>query len=1187
MGLAISGAVICLILITLRWGSDRRSKLEMQALSVASARASLIQSWMNERVADSEVLAIDLSRQAGKKSSSASIDSMKSQIQLIQKVYKYDGIYLIDEDGNPVISSVLSPGLNQFAIPKEDILATPPNGMHSWLQSATDANGNSSLMANVSIKISRNIHSRNIYLIMRMYCPIEAWAGDAISSDLRLQEQFSFALKQSKDSMVFLGPPEENAKFQKEVKLEGVDWSLVVGVRTKYWKDLIVQDLVTYFGFLTLFLFVMGLIIREIIRRRAADELAASENRLRISQSIARIGTWELDVQTQIVICSEQLFQLFGRESTDSACTFKDLVDQVDVIERATVIEALESLIASGGSSREIVPIRFPVRLLSGERRYMEMRAQCSKNFHTGRTTIIGTFLDLTEREQFESRIQAEKDLAQKYLDIVGVMLVVVGASQNVSLINRRGLEILKAKSANEILGKNWFDHFIGKEHRDGIKEVFNRLIEGHETADWHEMENEIITLDGERRLISWRNTMLRDSTGKVTGILSSGEDITEKQRINDEIKETQARLLKAQELAHIGAWTRSFATDEVIWSPQVFKIFGRRPGEFDVTLERLVSLVHEDDRERVQKVIMESEKNGTDFSLDYRILLPDGTIRWVNSTCQHDRDSLGKPYRLFGIIQDITERKELEEGLRAATERARTATQAKSEFLANISHEVRTPLNAVIGLSYLLTKTELTLEQRTYLEKISFSAKLLLGIISDVLDFSRIEARKLELVEEEFDVSELEGALLSLLAEQAKRKGLRFVFEQMPNVPSTLLGDRLRLIQVLINLCSNAIKFTDKGEVRVRVESLGLMPDGKHQLKFSVRDTGIGIAQEHLGMLFQSFSQIEGATRRKFGGTGLGLVISKQIAEIMGGSISVESIYGEGSCFSFTVPLMAILKERRFLMEVRSITGKSSTDRMSHSNYRILLVEDNEINQMVVKDILESNGFQVFVAESGVRAIHLVEQASNPFDLILMDIQMPEMDGYEATRRIRKHLNELSIKQVSIIALTAYALSEDKDKYNEAGMSDYLTKPIDPVKLLKVISKYLSIDDGDSVNDELMTLNVDQALLRLGQKQALYVKLLKMFKESYALSAEAIEDLVKQGNLKACHDFIHSMRGASENISAERLSKVLGDMEELTLGESLQQVDLSLREISKALPVFRIRLQELLLEIDLAIKKF
>ncbi|MFL5815184.1 MAG: ATP-binding protein [Bdellovibrionia bacterium] len=1061
--LAVIGAILGLLFVASRWRIERRSKIEMQVLSIASARSSVIQSWINERVADSEVLALDLSQQAEEGWPSSALESMKNRLELIQKVYKYDGIYLIDQNANPFFANNSSTDLDQFPISKNEIRATPAQGVHAWLHEAKRVHGDTELVANFSTRIGHHRAGRDVYLMMRIICPTASWAVGGVSSIAQVQGQFTLSLKQAFGPKVFLGPPESSARFEREVKLQGVDWSLVVGVREKYWNELMAQEFLTYFEILTLGLVSMGLLIREYFKRRATREHAASE-----------------------------------------------------------------------------------------------------------------------------SRIREEKNLAQKYLDVVGVMLVVVDASQEVSLINRRGLEILKAKDESDVLGKNWFESFIDEVDRAKMKTAFSRLLGSDEDFDSREMENEVVTLDGERRLISWRNTVLRDAMGKVTGVLSSGEDITEKKRITDEIRETQANLLKAQELAHIGAWTRSIDTDEVIWSPQVFKIFGLKPGEFQVTLESLLSLVHREDRERVQDVIIESGKTSTDFSLDYRILMPDGSIRWVSSKCQFDRDPTGRLYRLFGIIQDITDRKELEENLRAATESAKTATQAKSEFLANISHEVRTPLNAVIGLSYLLTQTELTSEQRSYLDKISFSAKLLLGIISDVLDFSRIEARKLELVEEEFDVLELEGALSSLLSDQVKRKGLRFIFERMPDVPCILYGDRLRLIQVLINLCSNAIKFTDKGKISVQVKNLGRLPDGKYQLQFSVRDTGIGIAKEHVAKLFQSFSQVEGAAHRRFGGAGLGLAISKQIVELMEGQISVESVYRQGSCFSFTLPLVAFSKAREHQRDAFSIEDKTTDQGMSHTEYKILLVEDNEINQMVVKDILEGHRYKVVLAESGLQAIQLIiqliKEEGDQFDLILMDVQMPKIDGYEASRRIRKYLEEQSVEPVPIVALTAYALSAEREKFVQAGMSAFLTKPIDPVELLKVISKFLSGRRKSRASS--MILNVEQALPRLGQKQALYLKLLKMFKEKYARSVATIEGTVAQRSLKACHDYLHNMRGASENISATRISETLRDLEDLTFSDSPLDSDERLRSISEALPAFQDNLQELLVEIDLTIKE-
>ena len=354
-----------------------------------------------------------------------------------------------------------------------------------------------------------------------------------------------------------------------------------------------------------------------------------------------------------------------------------------------------------------------------------------------------------------------------------------------------------------------------------------------------------------------------------------------------------------------------------------------------------------------------------------------------------------------------------------------------KDKFFAHMSHEIRTPMNGVIGLSYLALQCDTTPEVTEYLEKIHQSGESLLSIINDILDFSKIEAGELKVEKIDFELRDVLEQLSNILEFQASEKGLAFKVNVEPSVPEYLKGDPVRLQQILLNLTNNAVKFTEHGDVCVEVQ-LAQQSDYTVVLQFTVRDTGIGMNPDQMSCLFQSFSQVDNSTARKYGGTGVGLAISKQLGEMMGGEISVESEPNRGSTFAFTLSFESGNEPEQ--------QGTKTSSQPSLEGFRVLLVEDNKINQLVEKEVLLSIGVDtVMIAENGQEAIDAVQQ--HPFDIVLMDIQMPGMDGYEATKQIR---NQFSSTDLPIIAMTANAMKEDREKTSAVGMNDHISKPID-----------------------------------------------------------------------------------------------------------------------------------------------
>ncbi|MBN2870496.1 MAG: response regulator, partial [Campylobacterales bacterium] len=733
-------------------------------------------------------------------------------------------------------------------------------------------------------------------------------------------------------------------------------------------------------------------------------------------------------------------------------------------------------------------------------------------------------------------------------------------------------------------------------------------------------------------------------------------------------LRKNETSLKKAQKIAHIGNWEFDLQTNCLLWSDEIYQIFEIDKNRFSPSYELFLDMIHPDDRESVNEAYQESLKSRQKYTIDHRLLMEDGRVKWVREVGDTEYDESGSPLLSRGTVQDITEQVMFNRELEEAKMRAEEANSAKSRFLANMSHEIRTPMNAVIGLSELLLDTHLDHKQHDYLEKIHGSSKMLLAIINDILDYSKIEADKMVIEHKNVDLENVLSQLRVIFSQTALKQGLELYFYLKNDVPGIILGDELRIDQILSNLLSNALKFTHSGHVILRILLKKRLYDHRAIISFSVSDTGVGMNAEQMEHLFEPFTQADSSTTRRYGGTGLGLAISRKLVNAMGGELGVHSQKGFGTTFSFDLeaevvswshncpqiiqnPCRILIADdqeisRLILQEMveclgcrvdQARNGEETLEMIMHadaedegydilltdwqmpgmngkeviselaarteagtlkhkvptvlmvsayeqehigleeglvdgflskpvtsaalfdaigearsgtlrkvgtvkakaypdlSDVTVLLVEDNEINREVATMMLRRAGIRVDIAGNGKEAVEKFLSEPHRYDLILMDLQMPIMSGYEATTIIREH-----DPYTPIIALTAAAMVEDREKVLEAGMNDHLGKPIDSGDLYAAVARWCGGDvprvayeanreSGEPVLDLAFASDIVS-----GNEELLSRLLFKLLSQLEGEFAD-VGDLVMRSD-PAAPSRIHALKGVSGNLGAMAL---------------------------------------------------
>jgi PAS domain S-box-containing protein len=643
--------------------------------------------------------------------------------------------------------------------------------------------------------------------------------------------------------------------------------------------------------------------------------------------------------------------------------------------------------------------------------------------------------------------------------------------------------------------------------------------------------------------------------------------DITERWEMQNKLRKSEEQYSSLVKNIP-GASFRCLLDDHwtaILVSEGITELCGWTPDDFYQQRIQFSDLIHPEDVDKTDQAVADALEDKNTYTVEFRFKHRDGNYIWVleNGSIIWDADT---PAWIDGLILDISDRVEMEENLRQAKEEAELSAESKARFLANMSHEIRTPMNAIIGFSDILIDAEgITDQNRKHLKTISQSARSLLHLLNDVLDSAKLEKDKLELDETLFYVTPLVDSVISTLWIQARNKGLSMDFDIADDIQAAYMGDENRLRQVLINLMGNAIKFTEEGSV-----SLTLSVTENQCVRFSIKDTGIGMDNDTLEKVFEPFSQADSSMSRRFGGTGLGTTISKQLVELMGGELHAESKLGAGSTFFFELPLKQAKAEE-------AVQLPAEHDVSTIPPQKILIADDIEQNLTLLRLLLERQQHHVIAAENGEQAFQLFKQEKP--DIVLMDLQMPVMDGFVATQLIRDMEAEKGLPPTPVLALTASVLSEDRVEAKSAGMNGFAHKPIDMQALNKEMAIVLGLKPSSSSGGQLIgqtsdkpdsQMNLKQGISLWGD-QASYVQQLSKFLEQNAYISETLSKLLAEEDYEPFAKLIHRLKGVSGNLSlisvyqhAVNLEQGLSNRNTVEMTNELDGLAVSMRSLEQ-----------------------
>ena len=798
-------------------------------------------------------------------------------------------------------------------------------------------------------------------------------------------------------------------------------------------------------------------------------ELLKTRDFLNETEKTGKIGGWRFDPSTLKQTWTDEVFRILEIEQEHGAPEVPKGMDFIDPDFRPMAEKAVQKALQYGEPYNQ----EWIVITAKGNKKWVS--AVCKPQINNGKvTSVSGSFQDITDQKKAEDQIKAlnqqlqaneqqlraanqqlqaseqallkSKETAESYLCISAEIILSLDTKGTILLLNESGHQLLGYQN-QELIGKNWFSTCLPKNEVKKVKSVFNKILKG-KLKEVKLYESDVVTKSGKIRTILWRNNFVKDDKGHITATLGSGEDITKRKKAEEELQKAkklveinEERFRRSQEAGHIGSWEFNLKTGEFWGSDEGKRIYNLDLDKKGFPVEEVMNLVAEKDREKVNQAMVDMVNNNKAYDIIFEIT-PKNTSekKIIHSIAELQRDKNGIPLKVSGVLLDITLQKHIEDSLIEAKEQAEVADRLKSAFLANMSHEIRTPMNGILGFTELLNEPERSGEdQQRFISIIQKSGNRMLDTVNNLIDISKIETGQMEVLLKQVDISaELESQFHFFQAETEK-KGINLsLTNTLPESCNLINTDLHKFNSILTNLIQNALKYTDEGSIK-----LGCIKKGQH-IQFSVKDSGIGIPKNRQETIFDRFVQADIADTRALEGSGLGLTISKAYAEMMGGKIWLKSEEGIGSTFYFSLPVQKADKKLSDSIEVSS----NKTNLPTHKP-TILVAEDEEVSFQHLAIILKDIAEEIIHVKTGVEAVEMCRR--NPdIDLVLMDIKMPQLNGYEATRRIRAFN-----KVVKIIAQTAFALTGDYEKSIEAGCNDYISKPINKEKLAGLIAKW------------------------------------------------------------------------------------------------------------------------------------
>ena len=818
--------------------------------------------------------------------------------------------------------------------------------------------------------------------------------------------------------------------------------------------------------------------------------------------------------------------------------------------------------------------------------------------FITSLVLLVGYFILRQVKNANDNLIKTSQELGFQ-IKALNAHAIVSGTDVkgNITHVNQRFCE-LSGYSEEELLGSN---HRLVKsdEHSKAFfKELWATIAAG---KVWHgEVKNK--AKDGDSYWVNSTIVPLLNEHHKPFRYISIRTDITQRKLMEAEINKSHRFLQSMTDSMGEAVYTMNEKGLCTSINPEFERLTGWLKAE--ILQQNLHEIIHFQTFDGTFVPTSEcpthkSIKQGKKYISDNEYFThKDGTIfpvSIISVPLYEDGNIVGS----VAIFQDISQRKQTEKALRDAKSQAEQASKEKSNFLANMSHEIRTPMNAIIGMSYLALQTDLSAEQHNYIRKVHYSAEALLKIINDILDFSKIEAGKLEVEAIEFEFHNIIDNIQTLLSDKAQAQGVDLLFDIDSHIPAVLIGDELRLNQILTNLGNNALKFTEKGSVKISARIENIDDDGSLCLRFSVQDSGIGISLDAQKKLFQSFSQADTSTTRKYGGTGLGLAISQQLTHLMGGEIWLESELGKGSVFHFT----ACFAQVDDVTQSQKALNANKLGQPQYQNLinklqgaQVLLVEDNALNQELAMQLLTSHHINVTLANNGKEALECLELTH--FDGVLMDIQMPVMDGYEATRKIRAHKK---FNQMPVIAMTASTMLGDEEKAKDAGMNAHISKPINIHEMFATMAQWItpletrearntrvSKNNDMSHQKKLSALNYSllgnidyqQALSRIANNTELYITILQKFTAEHQHDPQCIVEALNKNNTEHALLLIHTLKGVAGNIGARELYHLSAELEKCV--KSNKNWTLLMENTKKCLDTICLKIEQFIAHFEL-----